>query len=232
MTDFAQDLDPLVRRLAAAALEDETRGQAVMVVPVNAGSGASTIASALAEDASGAMKASAWLFDLDFSANTQAGRAALNGAAYNGDLHERAFWRAEPRGVSRLALRKRQDSPVLVSVFQREPGRLRRVIFQRAPDYWAQVRAACRLAVIDAPYGSPAINTIAPDLDGVILVADARRDRRSEAERAARNIETAGGTVLGVVVNRADPLETASLQTAPLSTSRLDADRPAERSAG
>jgi hypothetical protein len=196
--------------LARSLIRADGAGQAIMLCPVSAESGATTVAAALAEAAGGILaKGGAgaepvWLFDLDFSANVQAARTRLNGAVYSGDLCRERFWRAEPEGVSRLALRKRTDHDVLVSVFQREPGRVRRVVFQRAPGYWDRVRAACRLAVVDTPHGSPAMNSIAPDMDGVILVADARKDFEAESERAARRIVTAGGRVLGVVVNRVD----------------------------
>lgn len=213
----------------AARLMTSSEGRAVMVAPVGSGSGASTIAAALC-DAAARIDPGVWLFDLDFARNIQASRCALNGAAYSGELDGERFWRAEPQGVSRLALRKREDSPILVSVFQREAGRLRRVTFQRSPDYWRQARRACRLAVIDAPHGSPAINAIAPDMDGVILVADARRDRRSEAERAARNIETAGGAVMGVVINRSAVREPSLEPSAPASTAAAAKD--AARGAG
>ncbi len=197
--------------LARSLIRPDGAGQAIMLCPVNAESGATSIAAALAEAAGGlfaeggaSVSEPVWLFDLDFSANVQAARTRLNGAVYSGDLCRERFWRAEPEGVSRLALRKRTGHDVLVSVFQREPGRVRRVVFQRAPGYWDRVRAACRLAVVDTPHGSPAMNSIAPDMDGVILVADARRDSEADTERAARRIVTAGGRVLGVVMNRAD----------------------------
>lgn len=230
MTDLVDDaalsaeLDALAARLMTLK-----SGRAVMVAPVGAGSGASTIAAALCE-AAARIDPGVWLFDLDFARNVQASRSALNGAAYSGELAGERFWRAEPRGVSRLALRKREDSPVLVSVFQREAGRLKRVTFQRSPGYWDEARKSCRLAVIDAPHGSPAINAIAPDMDGVILVADARRDRRSEAERAARNIETAGGAVMGVVINRSAVREPSLEPSASASTAA--AAKNAARGAG
>jgi hypothetical protein len=197
-----------VSGLARSLIRPDGAGQAIMLCPVSAASGATTIAAALAEAAGKIIADEAsgvepiWLFDLDFSSNVQAARTRLNGAVYSGDLCRERFWRAEPEGVSRLALRKRTGHDVLVSVFQREPGRVRRVVFQRAPGYWDRVRAACRLAVVDAPHGSPALNSIAPDMDGVILVADARRDTEADSERAARRIVTAGGRVLGVVINR------------------------------
>ncbi|TGY87791.1 hypothetical protein E5163_12760 [Marinicauda algicola] len=198
MTVCAQ-LQDLSRRLVARG----ERGRAVMIMPVRAGAGASWVSARLAANASRESGRPVWLYDLDFAANTQAGRTRLNGAAYDADFGTEPFWRADPEGSARLILRKVETAPVLVSVFERRPETLRRVVFTSAPAYWDRVRAACALALVDVPAGSPAATAIAGDLDGVILVGDAERTRRDEAEELADRIESAGGRVLGIVVNRA-----------------------------
>lgn len=191
-------LQDLSRRLVARG----ARGRAIMVMPVEAGAGASWVCARLAASASRESGRPVWLYDLDFAGNVQAARTRLNGKAYNADFGEERFWRAEPDGAARLVLRKVETAPVLISVFERHPDALRRITFASAPGYWERVRAACGLALIDVPAGSPAATAIAADLDGVILVGDGDRTRPGEAEDLADRIEEAGGTVLGVIVNQ------------------------------
>ena len=71
------------------------------------------------------------------------------------------------------------------------------------PDYWQAVREAIDIAVIDAPGQSRAPLVLAPDVDGVILVADARQHDPTSLMARRDAIETAGGVVAGVIVNRA-----------------------------
>ena len=174
-----------------------------MIAPVSDGAGASTIAAGLARRAAIISGRPSWLFDLDFSSNTQASRTKLNGQAYAGELSGLKFWREEPDGSGRLAMRRCADAPIFISEFQRQPGAVRRLTFHGARDYWRQARRASGLVLVDAPSGSAALTALAPDMDGVILVADATNSRRSMADKLADRIEEAGGRVLGVVVNRA-----------------------------
>ncbi|MEQ8434499.1 MAG: hypothetical protein RIA71_09675 [Oceanicaulis sp.] len=192
-------LDGLARRLTPR----NARGRAVMLAPVSEGAGASTIAAGLARRAALLSGRPAWLYDLDFQTNTQAGRARLNGQAYAGELSGMKFWREEPDGAGRLAMRRCADAPIFISEFQRQPGSVRRLTFHGARDYWRQARLASGLVILDAPFGSAALTALAPDMDGVILVADAAASRRSAADKLADRIEEAGGRVLGVIVNRA-----------------------------
>lgn len=173
-----------------------------MLAPVSAGAGASAISARLAELAARHSGRPSWLFDLDFAQNPQAGASKLNGQAFAGELSGLRFWRSEPDGAGRLALRKLQAAPVYVSRFERSPGAVRRLTFHPCAEYWRQVRCACGLALVDAPWGSAAMTALAGDLDGVILVADAVHSRRADADALAERIEEAGGRVLGVVVNR------------------------------
>ncbi len=197
MVDHA-DIDDLARRLAGHG----ERGRAFMVAPVSKGAGASTICARLAEVSARMSGRPTWLYDLDFAENPQAGAARLNGQAFAGELSGLKFWRSDPDGAGRLALRKLETAPVFVSRFEREPGAVRRLTFHPCAEYWRQVRRACSLALVDTPTGSAALTALAPDLDGVILVADAARSRRSDADQLADRIEAAGGRVLGVVINR------------------------------
>ncbi|MGJ3230415.1 MAG: hypothetical protein ACFE0P_01295 [Oceanicaulis sp.] len=199
MSEADHPLDGLARRLTPRG----DRVRAVMIAPVSDGAGASTVAAGLARRAALISGRPSWLFDLDFAGNTQAERSRLNGQAYTGELSGLKFWREEPDGTGRLAMRRCADAPVFISKFERRPGAVRRLTFHGAPDYWRQARRASGLVVVDAPFKSAALTALAPDMDGVILVADAANSRRSAAETLADRIEEAGGRVYGVVVNRA-----------------------------
>ncbi|WP_270376131.1 hypothetical protein [Marinicauda sp. Alg238-R41] len=192
-------LEDLSRRLTTR----EARGRAYMVVPITPGAGASFICARLAANAARESARPVWLFDLDFGANPQSTRTRMNGAAYSADLGAERFWRTEPEGAGRLALRKVDAAPVLISVFERDPGEVRRVTFASAPAYWDRVRDACGLALIDIPCDSPAATALCADVDGVILVGDAKTTTRAMADSLADEIEHAGGEVLGVILNRA-----------------------------
>ncbi|WP_375464276.1 CpsD/CapB family tyrosine-protein kinase [uncultured Methylobacterium sp.] len=61
------------------------------------------------------------------------------------------------------------------------------------------------LAILDcAPIGRIADTAaLAPLVDGFVVVIGAERTRRAVAERTLRDLEAAGGTALGIVLNRA-----------------------------
>ncbi|WBQ08910.1 hypothetical protein L2D01_08345 [Hyphomonadaceae bacterium ML37] len=194
------ELDGLARTLVSRG----ARGAAVMVVPVAPGAGASFIARALAHRCARLADGQVWLYDLDFARNPQSAGAAFSADGYEGSLQGSRFWRCDPDGAGRLALRRPDGERIFISRFEREPGSVRRVVFRSSPDYWDKARRACRLAILDAPSGSPAVTAMARDLEGVVLVGDASSTRRSQAEALASRVEASGGRVLGVVVNRVD----------------------------
>lgn len=193
------ELDGLARTLTPRG----PRGLAVMIAPIAPGAGASFVACGLARRCARLIAGPVWLYDLDFARNPLSGGLNFSDDVYDGALGGTRFWRCEPDGAGRLALRRPEGARVWLSRFERAPGAVRRVVFRSAPEYWEQARRACSVALLDAPSGSPAITALARDLDGVVLVGDARATRRSDAEALAGRIEAAGGRVLGVIVNRA-----------------------------
>jgi non-specific protein-tyrosine kinase len=78
-----------------------------------------------------------------------------------------------------------------------------------ASDRFAQmltrVRDAFQVLFIDAPPVTVAADTsiLAPLVDGVVLVVDARRTHRDQARRAKEQIESVHGHLLGIVLNNA-----------------------------
>lgn len=99
---------------------------------------------------------------------------------------------------------------LFVSELQSEPGAVDGVALRAAPDYWSAVRQSIDLAVIDAPSHSTAPLNLVADLDGVILVADARDPNSAglQARRAA--IEARGGVVAGLILNRTERIQSAA----------------------
>lgn len=193
------ELDGLARRLAPQG----ARARAAMVVPVSANAGASTISAGLARAAVQRGVKPVWLYDLDFKNNPQSEAFRLNGAAYTGALSGHRFWRTVPDNAGRVALRRVADQPIYVTRFERQPGQVRSLTFLDAPDYWNLARRSAGLTLVDASYQSAAIANIAPNMDGVILVANARTDGRERCEALAEHLRELGAQVWGVVVNRA-----------------------------
>lgn len=198
---FEAELDGLARRLSPRG----QRARAVLLVPISAHAGGVAVAQGLARASTQQTGRPVWLYDLDFSGNRHASASALNGEAFAGELGGLRFWRAEPGGAGRLALRRTAAAPIYVSRFERHVGAVRRVVFHPAAEYWRKARQSCGLVVVDAPYGSAGVISLAVDMDAVILVADAVRDSRASADAMADRIEATGGRVLGVVLTNTEP---------------------------
>jgi Mrp family chromosome partitioning ATPase len=80
------------------------------------------------------------------------------------------------------------------------------VLFQskRFRAFMAQCRRQYDYIVVDGPPldEAPESIALAANVDGVVLVLDARNTRRRIALRAKERIEQVGGKVLGVALNR------------------------------
>ncbi len=199
---FEAELDGLARRLVPRG----DRARVVMLAPISPNAGATPIVQGLAKASTQLTGRPVWVYDLDFSSNRHAAMNTLNGEAFAGELGGLRFWRSEPGGAGRLALRRRADAPIYVSRFERQEGAVKRVVFHPSAEYWRKARQGCGLVLVDAPYRSAGISSLAADMDGVILVADTQCDDRGAAEALADRIEAAGGRVLGVVLNRTNAL--------------------------
>jgi len=75
----------------------------------------------------------------------------------------------------------------------------------------AKLQAAFDVVFIDAPPVTVAADTsiLAPLVDGVVLVVDARRTHRDQARRAKEQIESVHAHLLGIVLNNAKVQSTA-----------------------
>ena len=194
--DFAEQLGGLAAGLVAA----DGPGRAVMVVPSSPGAGASTVARSLARLVSTEAGRPVWLFDLDFRRNPQSRAGRFGDERFEAALGDARFWTSEPEASGRLVFRRMADLPVFVSRFERQPGAVKRVSIRPASVYWDRVRKSCALAVVDAPFGAAGVRSVAPDMDGVILVADARDHPALRAEAHAARLARCGAPVLGVVI--------------------------------
>ncbi|PWE17889.1 hypothetical protein DDZ18_04755 [Marinicauda salina] len=196
--EFAEQLGGLAAGLVAA----DGPARAVMVVPASPGAGASTVARSLARLVCAEVGRPVWLFDLDFRRNPQSRVGRFRDQRFEAALGDARFWTAEPEGCGRLVFRRMEDLPVFVSRFERRPGAVKRVSMRSAPVYWDRVRKSCALALVDAPFGAAGVKSVAPDMDGVIVVADARDHPDLRAEAHAARLDRCGAPVLGVVINR------------------------------
>ena len=187
------------------------RGRALMVMGSRPGAGASTVARELARLAALRSQRGVWLYDLDFSDNAQSRAARVQGPVFDASLGREPFWSLKTgTGRARIVARQSVVANLFVTELQSEPGSVEQVGLRAAPEYWTAVREAIDLAIIDAPSNSRAPLSLAADLDGIILVADAR-DPNSEgilARRAA--IEARGGVVAGLILNRTDRFQSAA----------------------
>lgn len=109
------------------------------------------------------------------------GREALQRAIYQTSHPNLSI---TPVGRSAAALANAFDGPAVANVF-------------------AQLRERFDTILVDSsPVLRPGAMAVAGKADGVVLVIEAERTRWPVVERARRTIETSGGAVLGVVLNK------------------------------
>lgn len=200
--DLTAELIQLVERLEPIG-RPGGRGRVMMIMGAGRQTGASTVAREFARIAAARSRRGVWLYDLDLGSNPQ--RRALvpqPGKAFDAGFGRNPFWRVEPE-VARARLVARQAGPHLyVTEFQRAPGEVQRLSLRPAPDYWNAVRQSIDLAVVDAPGNNRAVLALVGDMDGVILVSDERRPNPDAIKARKEAIESRGGVVAGLILNR------------------------------
>lgn len=202
--NLTEDLTQLVDQLEPIA-RPGGQGRALMVMGASRGAGASTVARELARLAARRSHRGVWLFDLDFANNTQSEAARVQGQAFDARFGRDPFWTLATDGQpARIVARESVVPNLFVTQLQARAGAVKQVGLSAAPAYWTAVRQSIDLAIVDAPGNSRAPLSLVGDLDGVILVADARLTRTDGVMARREAIEARGGTVAGIIVNRAD----------------------------
>lgn len=202
--NLTQDLSTLIDQLEPIA-RPGGEGRVLMVMGASRGAGASTVARELARLAARRSHRGVWLYDLDFAGNTQAEAARVQGPVFDARFGREPFWRIEAgEAPARIVARESVAPNLFVTQMQARRDTVKQVLLGPAQDYWKAVRRSIDLAIIDAPGNSRAPLSLVGDLDGVILVADARLSRTDGIMARRQAIEARGGVVAGIIVNRAD----------------------------
>ncbi|HEX8568981.1 MAG TPA: hfsB [Caulobacteraceae bacterium] len=228
--DLSTEMEELWRSLGPA---NPGRGRVVQFIGAMGGEGVSTIAREFAFCAAQRAKKPVWLVDLDlFKAGQQAAvakearRYGELGAAAAASPDGSVFFAVEPaaanaEGLQRpqsryLSARPAASGRMWVTRFHAEalvPGQS--VTVSRWPAYWNALRKHAEYIVIDAPAAdrSTAALTLAPlaDVNIMVVAAEAGDAREPAALKAA--VEEAGGSIAGLVFNRAEARPPAFLQS-------------------
>lgn len=208
--NLTADLSQLIDQLEPIA-RPGGQGRALMVMGSRRGAGTSTVAREIARLAALRSERGVWLFDLDFGGNAQAKSVRAQGQAFDASFGRSPFWTVRSgEGRARIVARRSVVPNLYVTELQAEPGAVKGIALGAREEYWTALRQSIDLAVIDAPGNSKAPLSMVADLDGVILVADARdpNPQGLAARRAA--IEERGGVVAGLILNRSGQMRRAA----------------------
>ena len=205
--NLSSDMSTLIDQLEPIS-RPSGMGRVLMVMGTSRGAGASTVSRELARLSAVRSTRGVWLFDLDFKVNAQADACRVRPEAFDLSLGRETPWVLDEN--SRLTGRASSIDKLFVSRVERRPETRMQAALRSAPDYWSAVRQSIDLAVIDAPGQSRAPMNMVTDMDGVILVVDARADNFDGLHARRDAIETMGGVVAGVVVNRAGAYRSAA----------------------
>lgn len=198
------------------------RGRVIQFACANSGEGASTVAREFARLAAVRARKPVWLIDADLAQPTQQ-EAVAGGPERFGRLGAAAS--SSPNGSSFFAVTPpvmgRDNKPIaparLMTARPCLGGRLWITRFraevlrsgQRAeplpdPRYWDAMRKHADTVVIDAPAAdrSDLCITLAPYVDATVLIVAAESTAANEPVILRDEIESVGGRIAGVVVNR------------------------------
>ncbi|MAK63524.1 MAG: hypothetical protein CMF75_02090 [Maricaulis sp.] len=201
--NFSHDLSELVDQLEPIA-RPGGEGRVLMVMGGSRGAGTSTVARELARLSAQRSTRGVWLYDLDFTGNSQSAAAHVRGDVFDARFGREPFWSIKSGShPARIVARQSVVPNLFVTQLQARKGSVEQVGLRASPDYWQAVRQSIDLAVIDAPASSRAPLAMVGDVDGVILVADARLSRTDGLLARRQSIEARGGVVAGVILNRA-----------------------------
>lgn len=217
MIDLRADLVDLHRQLSIQPAGEG--GRTVMFISARPGEGTSSIAASFALIAAEGARKPAWLIDLDLRRNTQFNAFAVGefteafggvGPPYSAALKTQPFFSVEPEGDSNAGLglftaHRVGETRLMVTQFDASKvGANQSIRIRTQPAYWAAVRAATDWAVVDAPalQRAGAGLALASQMDRVVIVTRADSTEVMEVDTLRRAIESHGGKVAGVVLNR------------------------------
>ena len=198
------------------------RGRVIQFACANSGEGASTVAREFARRAAVRARKPVWLIDADLAQPTQqeavAGepeRFGRLGAAASSSPNGASFFAVTPPVMGRdnkpiaparlMTARPCLGGRLWITRFRAEVLRSG----QRAeplpdPRYWDAMRKHADTVVIDAPAAdrSDLCITLAPYVDATVLIVAAESTAANEPVILRDEIESVGGRIAGVVVNR------------------------------
>ncbi|MEM0986958.1 MAG: hypothetical protein AAGJ32_11985 [Pseudomonadota bacterium] len=224
MRDLRADLghvEQATRRLASA-----NGSRAIMVLAADRGAGSTSVAVSLALRVEALAARAVWLVDLNldrsdafdafasppFSAEGEMSRPydASLGRAPIYSLSPETQLEAQARGSDKL-LCVHQVSAKRLLVTRMRHERLsanQRIQFRDSPSWWPAVRTAADWTIVDAPALSETGTglTVAQHTDGVVIVLRAGKTYADDAIALRRDVEAAGGRVIGLVLNGMNPV--------------------------
>lgn len=218
MKDLRADLVDLYRQLAQTPATEG--GRSVMFMSARAGEGSSSIAASFALMAAEHARKPVWLVDLDLKRNHLFNAFAVGpfahafggvGPPYSAALKTQPFFSIDPEdpeatsGLGLFTAHRVGETRLMVTQF--DASRIKQghaVRIRTQPAYWEAVRAATDWAVIDAPAMqlAGAGLAIASQIDRIVIVVRADQTPPSDVDALRREIESHGGKVGGVVLNR------------------------------
>jgi len=218
MRDLREDLDPVWRTMARLNPSGAAAGRVVMFTAPRVGEGVSSVAASFACMGARRSDKPVWLIDLDLRRNPLYERLETGfardvgkpGRAYDASLRQTPFYKITPptegqRASKLLTAHDIDGLSLLVTRFRGERLKSGQTVrTHHAPEWWHALRGMCSWAIVDGPAleRSSAALTIAPAVDGIVLVVTADQSSAQEIEAARQELEATGGRVLGVVMNR------------------------------
>ncbi|KJS36809.1 MAG: hypothetical protein VR74_11075 [Hyphomonas sp. BRH_c22] len=215
MRDLRADLATLWS--VATRLRPAQGARSIMFVAARTGEGTSSMAASFALMAAEHATRTAWLVDLDLMHNAAhqafdrgfVGKLARPGRAYDASLGCAPIYALQPAGTGGssklLTACPVTGTRLLVTRFRTE--RLaagQRAHLRSEPGWWKALRRSTDWIVVDSPAldRSDVALDVASEVDGIVLVVQAEVTGAEEVAEAQFAIESRGGRVIGVVLNR------------------------------
>lgn len=221
MVDLSEEMAELAERLGPPPAGS---ARAIQFLAAHSGEGTSTVARAFADLVSRRSGArGVWLVELDLLSGAQGEAVATEpeiygalGAPVRASPDQTAFYDVQPATraadgrpwppASYLSAYPVGGRRFWVTRFRKDALRGgQQVRVTDSPDYWTGLRAHAEWIVVDAPAAerSRAALSVAPHMDGTVLVVDAGGDDPAAVAMVRDQVTAVGGRCVGVVLNRA-----------------------------